>query len=52
MSTVIKPKRSFTPLQIPAASALEVGELSMNAADGKFYTKMQNGTVKELGGAG
>tara|TARA_B100000945_G_scaffold254668_1_gene211810 strand:+ start:691 stop:1122 length:432 start_codon:yes stop_codon:yes gene_type:complete len=52
MSTVIKPKRSFTPLQIPAASALEIGELSMNAADGKFYTKMQNGTVKELGGAG
>ena len=34
------------------ASALEIGELSMNAADGKFYTKMTNGTVKELGGAG
>jgi hypothetical protein len=52
MSTVIKPKRSFTPLQIPASSALETGELAMNAADGKFYTKLQNGTVKELGGAG
>ena len=38
--------------RIPAASALEIGELSMNAADGKFYTKMTNGTVKELGGAG
>ena len=52
MSTVIKPKRSFTPLAIPAASALEVGELAMNASDGKFYTKLTNGTVKELGGAG
>lgn len=52
MSTVIKPKRSFTPLAIPAASALEVGELAMNASDGKFYTKLQNNTVKELGGAG
>ena len=52
MSTVIKPKRSFTPLAIPAASALEVGELAMNASDDKFYTKLQNNTVKELGGAG
>ena len=52
MTTVIKPKRSFTPLAIPAASALEVGELAMNASDGKFYTKLQNNTVKELGGAG
>ena len=52
MSTVIKPKRSFTPLAIPAASALEIGELAMNASDGKFYTKLTNGTVKELGGAG
>ena len=24
----------------------------MNASDGKFYTKLQNNTVKELGGAG
>tara|TARA_E500000178_G_scaffold182215_1_gene180827 strand:+ start:1035 stop:1466 length:432 start_codon:yes stop_codon:yes gene_type:complete len=52
MTTVIKPKRSFTPLAIPAASALEIGELAMNASDGKFYTKLTNGTVKELGGAG
>ena len=52
MSTVIKPKRSFTPLAIPASNVMEVGELAMNASDGKFYTKLQNGTVKELGGAG
>ena len=24
----------------------------MNVSDGKFYTKLSNGTVKELGGAG
>ena len=40
MSTVIKPKRSFTPLAIPASAVMEVGELAMNASDGKFYTKL------------
>lgn len=52
MATVIKPKRSETSLAIPAANVLEVGELAMNATDGKFYTKLSNGTVRELGGAG
>ena len=52
MATVIKPKRSETALAIPAASALQAGELAMNVTDGKFYTKTSGGTVKELGGAG
>ena len=52
MATVIKPKRSETALSIPAASALQAGELAMNVTDGKFYTKTTGGTVKELGGAG
>ena len=52
MATVIKPKRSETALSIPAASALQAGELAMNVTDGKFYTKTSGGTVKELGGAG
>jgi hypothetical protein len=52
MPTVIKPKRSETALSIPAASALQAGELAMNVTDGKFYTKTTGGTVKELGGAG
>ena len=52
MPTVIKPKRSETALSIPAASALQAGELAMNVTDGKFYTKTSGGTVKELGGAG
>ena len=52
MTTVIKPKRSETELQIPSSGALAVGELAMNVADGKFYTKTSTGTVKEIGGAG
>ena len=52
MSTVIKPKRSETPSQIPGAAALQVHELAMNVTDGKLYTKTSGGVVKEVGGAG
>ena len=52
MTTVIKPKRSETALQIPSTGSLEVGELAMNVADGKFYTKTSGNVVKEIGGAG
>ena len=52
MATVIKPKRSETPNQIPGASALAVHELAMNVTDGKLFTKTSGGVVKEVGGAG
>ncbi len=52
MSTVIKPKRSETPNQIPGAAALAVHELAMNVTDGKLFTKTSGGVVKEVGGAG
>ena len=52
MTTVIKPKRSETALQIPSTGSLQVGELAMNVADGKFYTKTSGNVVKEIGGAG
>ena len=52
MATVIKPKRSETSSQIPGSGVLEAGELAMNVADGKFYTKTSGGVVKEMGGAG
>ena len=52
MTTVIKPKRSETALQVPSSGSLEAGELAMNITDGKFYTKTSGGTVKEIGGAG
>ena len=51
MTTVIKPKRSFTSSAVPSVSDLEVGELAMNDADGKFYTKSNSSTIKEVGGA-
>ena len=52
MSTVIKIKRSETPMQIPCSSALEPGELAMNVTDCKLFTKTSGGVVKEVGGAG
>ena len=52
MSTVIKPKRSETPNQIPGASALAVHELAKNVTDGKLYTNTSGNVVKEIGGAG
>ena len=52
MTTVIKPKRSETTSQIPGSGVLAIGELAMNVADGKFFTKTSGGTVKEMGGAG
>ena len=52
MATVLKPKRSETALAVPAANALEVGELALNVTDGKFYVKKSDNSVKEVGGAG
>ena len=52
MTTVIKPKRSETTSQIPGSGVLAIGELAMNVADGKFFTKTSGGVVKEMGGAG
>ena len=52
MATILKPKVSSTSLSVPAGGDLQVGELAMNLADGKFYSKTAGGTVKEMGGAG
>ena len=52
MATIIKPKLSSTSLSVPTTGDLVVGELAMNLADGKFYSKTVGGTVKEIGGAG
>ena len=52
MATIIKPKRSETALAVPAANALQVGELAVNVTDGKFYIKKSDNSVKEVGGAG
>ncbi len=50
--TVIKPRRSLVPASVPNAIDLEIGELTLNIPDGKFYTKDAGGIVKEVGGAG
>ena len=50
--TVIKPRRSLVPASVPNAVDLEIGELTLNIPDGKFYTKDGSGVVKEVGGAG
>ena len=52
VQTVNKPRRSLVPASIPAANDIEIGELVLNIADGKFFTKDNTNTVKEVGGAG
>ena len=52
MTTVLKPKRSEVAASIPTTGQLEVGEIALNIADGKFYTKTSSNIVKEVGGAG
>ena len=52
MATIIKPKLSSTSLSVPTTGDLVVGELAMNLADGKFYSKTVGGVVKEMGGSG
>ena len=52
MTTVLKPKRSEVAASVPTTGQLEVGEIALNIADGKFYTKTSSNIVKEVGGAG
>lgn len=42
-------KRSSTPGATPASGALTVGELALNTADGKLFTKKDSGAVVEIG---
>ena len=42
-------KRSTTGGAIPNANQLEYGELAINAADGKLYTKTTGGIITQLG---
>jgi len=51
MATVIKPKRSETASSVPSTSDLEVGEVAINSADQKIYTKKSDGTVVEVANA-
>ena len=52
MATQIIHKKSSVAAKVPLASDLAVGELALNLADQKIYSKQTNGTVVELGGGG
>jgi len=52
MATIaIKPKRSETASSVPSSGDLEVGEVAINSADQKIYTKKSDGTVVEVANA-
>ncbi len=52
MATIaIKPKRSETASSVPSGSDLETGEIAINSADQKIYTKQADGTIVEVANA-
>jgi hypothetical protein len=51
MVNTIRHKRSSTAGATPAAGSLVTGELALNTADGKLFTKKDNGTIVEIGGS-
>lgn len=52
MANTIQLKRSSTAGAVPSAGSLAAGELAVNTADGKLYTKKDDGTVVAIGGGG
>jgi len=52
MATTIQLKRSTTASAQPAANDLVVGELAVNTADGKLYTKHTDNSIVDLSSAG
>uniref|UniRef100_UPI000AF582A4 hypothetical protein n=1 Tax=Stutzerimonas stutzeri TaxID=316 RepID=UPI000AF582A4 len=42
-------KKSTVAAKVPLATDLEIGELAVNTADAKLYTKHSDNTVKQLG---
>ena len=51
MANTIQLKRSGTASDTPSASDLAVGELAVNTADAKLFTKHTDGSIKELAGS-
>ena len=50
MANTIKLKRSSTASDTPTASDLAVGELAINTADGKLFTKHTDNSIKTISG--
>lgn len=55
MANTIRIKRSSVAGKIPTTSDLSAGELAVNFADGKLYTRKETGgvaSIVEIGGSG
>ena len=50
MSVFISHKKVLEPGGIPLADRVEVGELVVNVADGRIFTKLASGEVMQVGG--
>jgi len=48
MSTIVQVKRSETPNAIPSPADLAIGELAINLADKKIFSKDSSGLVVEF----
>lgn len=48
MANIIRHKRTTVPGRIPSQGQLASGELAINCADGKVFTKKTDGTVVEI----
>lgn len=51
MPLILRHKRNAVAATVPAPASLVVGELAINTADGKLFTKRDNGVVVEIGAA-
>ncbi|QTI81487.1 tail fiber protein (plasmid) [Roseomonas marmotae] len=49
MGNIVQVKRSSVAGKVPLAADLEVGEIAVNLADGKIFTKDGSGNILELG---
>ena len=49
MPTVIKPKKSETASAVPTTGDLAVGEICVNVADRKIYTRKSNNSIVIVG---
>ena len=52
MANTIQLKRSSTASDTPSADDLSVGELAVNTADAKLFTKHTDNSIKEITGSG
>jgi len=50
MSTVIKPKRTFTTTKVPTTADIAEGEIAINAVDGKIWIRDNADNIVLLGG--